>query len=145
MSEITGEIVDNDAIEIGELYSKAGQGVFDSVHYSIQCGNRLIEKKATMTERGQWLRWLENNARVLGFSNASTAQRMMKAAKTALTRDLDTCALEDATQFNREIWGNNNTRGTTGTGENEWYTPAEFIDVAREVRGEPTAYQPRRF
>jgi len=28
-----------------------------------------------------------------------------------------------------------NVRGTTGTGENEWFTPAEFIERAREVLG----------
>ncbi len=136
ISEITGEIVDADAIEIGVLYSRAGQGVFDSVHYAIQCGERLTEKKAMMTKRGQWLAWLENNAGVLGFSNASTAQRMMKAAKTALTRDLDTIGFEEATQLNREIWGNNTTRATAQTGDNEWYTPAEYIEMVREVLGD---------
>lgn len=28
------------------------------------------------------------------------------------------------------------TRGTTGTGENEWYTPEQYIELARQVLGE---------
>src|SRR5262249_39241039 len=27
------------------------------------------------------------------------------------------------------------TRGTTGTGENEWFTPAEYVELARQVLG----------
>jgi phage N-6-adenine-methyltransferase len=29
-----------------------------------------------------------------------------------------------------------NLRGTTGTGQNEWFTPAKYIELAREVLGE---------
>ena len=60
---IAGEIVDNDAIEIGQLYQKAGHSLVDSVKYQIECGHRLSEKKATM-KHGQWLPWLESNTTV---------------------------------------------------------------------------------
>ena len=64
---INSEIVDNDAIEIGELYQKAGRSLVDSVKYQIECGQRLTEKKATL-KHGQWLAWLDSNLGVLGFS-----------------------------------------------------------------------------
>lgn len=34
-----------------------------------------------------------------------------------------------------ERTGNGLVRGTFGTGENEWYTPAQYIDMARKVLG----------
>ena len=43
---------------------------------------------------------------------------------------------DKALQASRQIWGNNNVRGTQGTGEFEWYTPAQYLDLAREVLGE---------
>ncbi len=51
---IAGEIVDNDAIEIGQLYQKAGHSLVDSVKYLIECGQRLAEKKAAL-EHGRWI------------------------------------------------------------------------------------------
>ena len=60
---VAGEIVDNDAIEIGQLYQKAGHSLVDSVKYQIECGQRLTEKKASI-KHGQWVSWLAENGRV---------------------------------------------------------------------------------
>lgn len=122
---------DRDAVEIGDLYRKARSSVADSVRYSIEAGHRLLAKKASL-QRGEWLPWLEANADVLDFDTPRTAQRLMDVA----TEYDAGVAFDDqkAIEISRTIWGHN-VRGTEGTGENEWFTPGEYIKMAREVLG----------
>jgi ParB family chromosome partitioning protein len=94
---------------------------------------RLIAKKDSL-EHGEWLPWLKANSETLGFGNDSTARRLMKlASNRALTHDFEA---PEALRISRELWGNDNVRGTQGTGENEWFTPPEYIELARQVLGE---------
>lgn len=130
---IEGEIVDFEAAAIGDLYAKARGSIVDSVRYQIECGQRLIAKKATM-KHGEWLPWLQANAAVLGFETRKTAAALMRSAEkcdASVTFDE-----ADAIQISRQTWGHSApVRGTAGTGENEWYTPAEHIEMARTVLG----------
>jgi len=88
---------------------------------------------ATTLQHGEWLPWLKRNADVLGFKAPRTAQLLIKAASNAKPAShLDETT---AVAFSRKLWGNDNVRGTQGTGENEWYTPAEIIDGVRAVMG----------
>ena len=62
----------------------------------------------------------------------STPQRLIKAASkfSASAEYVE----EEALLISREIWGHN-VRGTQGTGEAEWFTPKEYIDLVRAVLG----------
>jgi ParB family chromosome partitioning protein len=132
----TGEILDNEASAIGGLFRKAHATHVDSVRYLFQCGERLREKKTTLSHGG-WLPWLEANREILGFGER-TAQLLIKGANSnpqlasdsqnpKLTADLPPA---ECLKINRKIWGNHNHRAQ-GTGENEWYTPAIYLDAAR--------------
>jgi len=98
----------NEAQEIGVLY-RDGVGKF------IECGARLLIIKKSMIH-GQWKDWLVANERALGFG-VRTAQKLIKAT---LTAHLD--------------WGNGNHRAI-GTGDNEWHTPPQYLELARRVLG----------
>jgi phage N-6-adenine-methyltransferase len=121
----------DDAASIGQLYVRARSSAVVSVNYLIECGRKLTTKKQSLGH-GQWLPWLMANERVLGFTER-TARMLMAVSNRQLTSDLDEAG---ATQISREIWGNATPPRLLGTEDNEWYTPAQHIELARRVLGE---------
>ncbi len=112
---------------INEAHRLAQESAETAIEYAIRCGRLLTEKKKTLGH-GEWMSWVDRNCE---FSERQ-ARRYMQAAKRSLTSDL---SHNEKLALGREIWGNKDNHRTKGTGENEWYTPAEYVKAARKVLG----------
>ena len=124
---------DSDAIHIGALYRSAEKSACESVRQLLEVGQRLYEKKQSLPH-GAWLPWLAENANVLGFGQRAASRLVMARHKFKLDASVSFDE-KKALQVSREIWGHSPVRGTAGTGENEWFTPPEFLELARTVLG----------
>ena len=120
------EIVDKDAIEIGNLYRRACSSLVDSALFGKEAGTRLIVKKSSTSP---WLEWLHSNENVLGFGE-STAQRFMQFAveNPALTQDSPPEVLASAI---RKLWGNKPQSLMDvhySSDDDTWETPQDLFD-----------------
>jgi hypothetical protein len=123
----SGGRLDQDAVVIGGLYRKGRQAMLESVKYHLQAGQKLLQKKRSMSH-GAWLPWLRTNADVLGFKHRTTASRLMKAAAVndASTNPLNEAA---AIHINRRLWGNLSAANMP---------EAEFKEVGPKKKKRPT-------
>jgi phage N-6-adenine-methyltransferase len=126
-------IVDQEAIEIGILYERSRKSLSDSVRCLIEAGHRLKSKKDSLLH-GEWLPWLKANADALGFDSRQTAHKLIQAADKCPPSA--TFEASEAVKISRGMWGHSPVRGTAGTGENEWYTPPEYVALVRAVLGD---------
>ena len=102
----------------------------DSANHILNVGRMLTEKKAELGH-GNFMPWIKDNC---DFTPRS-AQRMITTANTTLASYLtdgesSSVAEDDAISISRQTWGHHNHLAQ-GTGENEWYTPLEYIELAR--------------
>jgi hypothetical protein len=108
------------ADEIGRLY-------YHGIESWLEAG-RLLRIQKDALDHGQWIPWLEENEARLGFK-VRVAQRLIEASRAAESNTQPSCASE-------LWWHEKRDRRSLGTGNAEWYTPAEYIDLARQVLGD---------
>ena len=121
--------IDKDAVEIGKLYKHVRLNLIASVRCSIECGQRLAAKKATL-KHGEWLPWLEANRASLGFGESAAKMMMRTAANRQPAADLDD---DEALEISREMWGHEEATASFRRRANEPDTDEECdaIEAAR--------------
>ena len=118
----TGEILIPDASEINEAHRLARDSAETSVQYAIRCGELLTAKKATL-RHGEWKAWVEANCE---FSYRSARVYMSAARQNG--RPLPFSSLAQALGY-----GTADTLALKHTGDEESYTPVEYLESARAV------------
>lgn len=104
----------------------------------LECGQMLIIKRRQLEDKhGTWLKWLERNKDKLGFGRV-TAWRLMKhALNVSPAKHLTEDTSRNALIISRQIWGHDGSgRYYRKGGFTEWYTPEEYVELARKVLGE---------
>jgi phage N-6-adenine-methyltransferase len=120
----TGEIITQDACEINREHKLARHSAENFVQHSIRCGELLTAKKAEL-RHGEFKPWIAANCE---FSYQSAARYMQVAEKKSLTRE--------TFESLREALGQSSaTLALKHTGDEESYTPAEYLESARAVMG----------
>ncbi len=125
-----------------------------AAEHAIEAGTALLEAKGLL-KQGEWLPWLRQNCGISersaqlymrivrgGMKSATVADIGLQAAAAAVkaidAADINLLFAESdaAAQLAmlREIDVAKNHRAQ-GTGDNEWYTPSEYIEAARDVMG----------
>ena len=125
---ITGEVVEDVASQINREHALFEESMRSSMEHAINCGNLLIETKSNL-KHGEWLPWVRLNC---AFSE-DTAQIYMKiATNTERVRYLDSGS--SIRGILRELsTKEDNVHVSNNSGNNEWYTPLEYVEMARGV------------
>jgi hypothetical protein len=88
-------------------------------------GSRIDDSNDSRFERP----WLTKNSKELSFT-LRTAQRILTVGKFASAGKFD-----DAIQIINHVWGYGERAPKPYTGDDEWYTPAEYVERVRRVLG----------
>lgn len=116
------------AAEINAEYELARTSFVDSANRILNVG-RMLERVKEDLPHGAFMTWVDANC----VFTHDAANRMMRAfRKSESTLNLTEA---DALFLTRLAWGNNGSVVEKYTGEDEWYTPSEYVESVRSVLG----------
>jgi ParB family chromosome partitioning protein len=114
--------------EVIQLHGELFENAVKEVAKVIRAGELLAGIKAGL-KHGEWLPWIEKN---LPFDRV-TAFRYMRVYERRT--ELKCFTVKHITDVYRLLGGSNTAHVSHNAGENEWYTPPEYIEAAKEVMG----------
>jgi hypothetical protein len=129
---MAGRLVDMAAVKIGEQYKLGRAKLGGSIKHLLKCGELLIGKKAEF-KHGEWGKWQEANASLLGFGK-QTASRLMKAAGKYVVDD--SFNEEKAEKISRELWGHEEPKKKSGSKASTKKEPPNYSKAVAEVLGD---------
>lgn len=120
--------LDDLAVAIREAHEACEASAHSAVAHAIHAGEYLTEAKAQV-RHGEWLPWLEATE-----IPERMAQRYMRIAANA-SRVSDLPSVRDALKELAKGDDKTTAERLVASDENEWYTPASYIEAARTVLG----------
>ena len=131
------------ASEINRLHNAATQSAQNTTQYAWEAGKKLAEAKASV-KHGEWLGWIEKN---LEFSRF-TATRYIKlfsehpeltclsaGSRQQIGNDSNVASLQHLNNYSKLLYGTDKPKVVHNTGNEEWFTPPEYVEAARAVLG----------
>jgi phage N-6-adenine-methyltransferase len=131
---ITQDVVASDLAErINALHGQALAAARTSIERAIECGRLLIQAKSEVGHGG-WISWIRSN---LSFGERQAQKYVRLAQNTDALPDTNSnshLTIDGALKLLSA--GDNSHFRTNFTGQTEWYTPPEYLDLARRVLGQ---------